>query len=371
MTTHTLLIMAAGTGGHVIPGLSIAGELARRGWKIIWLGTCDGMENTLVRDAGYALEQLAFGGVRGKGALRWIVLPFALLRAFWQSIAIVRRVKPDIVLGMGGYVTFPGGMMSVLLGSPLVVHEANSVAGLANRALAVVADRVLSGFPDAFERPIRNLLPRLLPKPRAVVWTGNPVRADIAAIAEPETRYAGRSGPLRVLVVGGSLGAQGLNRLVVDALGAMPPQGRPLVIHQSGAKLYEQLKAWYADARIEAEVLPFIADMAARYAWCDVIVCRSGALTVAEVAAAGVAAIFVPLPYAVEDEQTHNARFLESQGAALLVRQDDITPRELAALLISLARERLLGMAKIARSLGRPDATQRCAEACMELAHET
>jgi UDP-N-acetylglucosamine--N-acetylmuramyl-(pentapeptide) pyrophosphoryl-undecaprenol N-acetylglucosamine transferase len=360
--------MAAGTGGHVFPGLTIAAELVKKNWRVVWLGTPEGIENRLVAEAGYTIERIAFGGVRGKGALRWVLLPFSIVRAFWQSIGVIRRVRPNVVLGMGGYVTFPGGMMSVLFGRPLVVHEANSVAGLANRVLAVVADRILVGFPDAFEKPIKNALPKLLPKPGLTQWTGNPVRSEIALVRDPGARFFGRTGALRLLVVGGSLGAQGLNRLVVQALAVMPHDRRPLVVHQSGAKLFDELQSLYAAAQIEAEVLPFLSDMAERYAWCDVIISRAGALTVAEVAAAGVAAVFVPLPYAVEDEQTQNARFLESKGAAVLVQQMETTPRALSDLLLSLTREKLLAMAQIARTLGKPDAAARCAQICVGVA---
>lgn len=368
MSQRTILVMAAGTGGHVYPGLAIAKELAHQGWRIAWLGTPDGLENKLVAEAGYPLERIQFGGVRGKGILRWAILPVALLRAFWQCWRVMRRVRPDVVLGMGGYVTFPGGMMGVLHGAPLVVHEANAVAGLANRVLTLIADRVLVGFPAAFDKPIKNALPKVLPKPKQVEWVGNPVRADITQVPEPVQRYANRAGPLRVLVVGGSLGAQGLNKLVVDALAAMSTAERPQVVHQSGAKLFDELKTHYANAGVDADVLPYLDDMADRYAWCDVLVCRSGAMTVAEVAAAGVAAIFVPLPYAVEDEQTHNADFLAGQQAALIAQQKETTPRQLADLLLSLTRERLLAMAQAARALGKPDATPRCASICMGLA---
>jgi UDP-N-acetylglucosamine--N-acetylmuramyl-(pentapeptide) pyrophosphoryl-undecaprenol N-acetylglucosamine transferase len=361
---RTILVMAAGTGGHVYPGLAIAGELAKQGWRIVWLGTMDGLENKLVAEAGYPIERIQFGGVRGKGLLRWALLPLALLRAFWQGWRVMRRVKPDVVLGMGGYVTFPGGMMAVLHGAKLVVHEANAVAGLANRVLTLISDRVLVGFPAAFEKPIKNVLPKFLPKPRDVEWVGNPVRSDIAAVAAPAQRYAGRSGPLRLLVVGGSLGAQGLNKLIVDTLAAMAADERPLVVHQAGAKLFDELKALYANAGVQADVLPYLNDMADRYAWADVLVCRSGAMTVAEVAAAGAAAIFVPLPYAVEDEQTHNAAFLADQRAALIAQQKETTPRQLADLLLSMTRERLQSIAEAARELGKPDATARCAAIC-------
>jgi UDP-N-acetylglucosamine--N-acetylmuramyl-(pentapeptide) pyrophosphoryl-undecaprenol N-acetylglucosamine transferase len=363
-TSRTILVMAAGTGGHVYPGLAIANELAKQGWRIVWLGTIDGLENKLVAEAGYPIERIQFGGVRGKGLLRWALLPLALLRAFWQGFRVMRRVRPDVVLGMGGYVTFPGGMMAVLHGAKLVVHEANAVAGLANRVLTLIADRVLVGFPAAFEKPIKNALPKFLPRPNRVEWVGNPVRADITEVPAPAQRYAGRSGPLRLLVVGGSLGAQGLNKLIVETLAAMAAHERPLVVHQSGAKLFDELKTLYANAGVQADVLPYLNDMADRYAWCDVLVCRSGAMTVAEVAAAGVAAIFVPLPYAVEDEQTHNAAFLADQHAALIAQQKETSPRQLADQLLSLTREKLQAMAETARALGKPDATSRCAAIC-------
>jgi UDP-N-acetylglucosamine--N-acetylmuramyl-(pentapeptide) pyrophosphoryl-undecaprenol N-acetylglucosamine transferase len=362
--SRTLLVMAAGTGGHVYPGLSIAGELAAQGWRIAWLGTPEGIENSLVAKAGYPLEQIRFSGLRGKGLVRWALLPLNLLRAFWQCWRVMLRVKPDVVIGMGGYVTFPGGMMAVLYGAPLVIHESNAVAGLANRVLTLIADRVLVGFPDAYDKPIKNALPKLLPKPRDVRWLGNPVRADIAGVPAPAARYAGRSGPLRVLVVGGSLGAQGMNKLVVEALAAMAVADRPQVVHQSGAKLFDELKALYTAANVEADVLPYIDDMATRYAWCDVIICRAGAMTVAEVAAAGVAAIFVPLPYAVEDEQSHNAGFLADEGAAHVAQQENTTPQQLADLLKSLTRDALQVMAEKARALGKPDAAAQCAAAC-------
>jgi UDP-N-acetylglucosamine--N-acetylmuramyl-(pentapeptide) pyrophosphoryl-undecaprenol N-acetylglucosamine transferase len=366
--SRTLLVMAAGTGGHVYPGLSIAGELAAQGWRIVWLGTPDGIENTLVAKAGYPLERIAFSGLRGKGLLRWLLLPLNLLRAFWQCWRVMLRVKPDVALGMGGYVTFPGGMMAVLYGAPLVIHESNAVSGLANRVLAVIADRVLVGFPNAYDKPIRNALPKLLPKPGNAQWLGNPVRAEIAAVPVPAQRYAGRSGPLRVLVVGGSLGAQGMNKLVVEALAAMAASERPEVVHQSGAKLFDELKALYAATGVTADVLPYLDDMAARYTWCDVIVCRAGAMTVAEVAAAGVAAIFIPLPYAVEDEQSHNAAFLADQGAARIAQQKDTSPQQLADLLRSLTREALQAMAEKARALGKPHATMQCAAECSGVA---
>ncbi len=364
--SHVALIMAGGTGGHVIPGLSIAEELVRRGFSIVWLGTTTGIENQLVAKAGYPIARIHFSAVRGKGLFTWLLLPFTLLRGFWQALQIMRRVKPALVVGMGGYVTFPGGMMAALLGKRVVVHESNAVAGLANRVLALVADVILVGFPDAFEKPIKSVLPQFLPKPKKVIWSGNPVRADIAAIAAPLQRYATRNGPLRLLVVGGSLGAQGLNKLVVEALAALPVAARPVVVHQSGAKLFDELRADYGRLGVDAEVLPFIDNMADRYTWCDVLLCRAGALTVSEVAAAGVAAIFVPLPYAVEDEQSHNARFLADRGAARIIQQKETSPQQLAALLSRLQRAELEAMASAARSMGKPDATMQCVAMCID-----
>ena len=366
--TRTALIMAAGTGGHIYPGLAIAEVLVQRGWAIVWLATPAGMEHKLVGKMGYPIEVVQMSGVRSKGALAWAMLPLVLLRAFWQSLRVIRRVKPDVVISMGGYVAFPGGMMGVLCGKPLVVHEPGAHAGLTNRVLALIADRVLVGFPGTFEQSPKNALAKLLPKPKKVQWLGTPVRDDIASLPEPATRFAGRNGAIRLLIVGGSLGAKSLNDLVVAALAALPTDQRPAVIHQSGANNFNELVAAYKAANVDANVLPFIDDMAAKYAWCDLMLCRSGAITVAELAAAGVASVLVPLPYFVAEEQEANARFLADAGAGVLVKQLETTPRMLAAQLKNMAREKLLDMAKIARSLGKPDATAQCAMACMELA---
>ena len=365
---RTALIMAAGTGGHIYPGLAIAGVLAERGWAIVWLGTPAGMEHKLAGKAGYPIEVVEMAGVRGKGLLAWALLPAMLLRAFWQSLAVIRRVKPDVVISMGGYIAFPGGMMGVLCGKPLVVHEPGAHAGLTNRVLALIADRVLVGFPGTFEQVPKNALARLLPKPKTVEWLGTPVRAGIASLAEPASRFAGRSGPLRLLIVGGSLGAKTLNDLVVAAMATLPEHERPEIVHQSGEKNFAQLLAAYRAAAIEALVLPFIDDMGERYAWCDLTLCRAGAITVAELAVAGVASVLVPLPFFVAEEQLANAQFLADAGAGVLVKQLETTPQILARQIRGLTREKLLSMAMIARSLGKPDATARCAEACMELA---
>ncbi|HRQ56303.1 MAG TPA: undecaprenyldiphospho-muramoylpentapeptide beta-N-acetylglucosaminyltransferase [Azoarcus taiwanensis] len=349
----TLLVMAGGTGGHIFPGIAVAEALREQGWRIVWMGNADGMEGRLVPERGYETAWIRFGALRGKGLLRKLMLPLNLLRGFWQALGALRRIRPDVVLGMGGYVTFPGGMMAALLGRPLVLHEQNAIAGLANKVLAGVADRVLTGFPDA------------LPKAQ---WVGNPVRAEIAAVAEPELRYAARSGPLRLLVVGGSLGAAALNEVVPAALARMPEAHRPVVTHQAGAKQIDALRAAYARAGVEGELLPFIEDMAARYAQADLVICRSGALTVAELAAVGVASILVPFPHAVDDHQTVNARFLSEQGAAMLIPQAELDPARLADLLATLDRSALTAMAQRARKLARAEAALTVAEVCENLA---
>lgn len=349
----TLLVMAGGTGGHIFPGIAVAEALRERGWRIVWMGNADGMEGRLVPERGYETAWIRFGALRGKGLLRKLMLPLNLLRGFWQALGALRHIRPDVVLGMGGYVTFPGGMMASLLGRPLVLHEQNSIAGLANKVLAGVADRVLTGFPDA------------LPKGQ---WVGNPVRSEIAEVSPPELRYAERSGPLRVLVVGGSLGAAVLNEVVPAALAQIPESRRPVVTHQAGAKQIDALRAAYANARVDGELLPFIEDMAERYARADLVICRSGALTVAELAAVGVASVLVPFPHAVDDHQSANARFLSEQGAAVLIPQKEFDPARLAALLDSLDRDVLAGMACQARKLARPEAARAVAEICVELA---
>ncbi|MBN9698008.1 MAG: undecaprenyldiphospho-muramoylpentapeptide beta-N-acetylglucosaminyltransferase [Zoogloea sp.] len=349
----TLMVMAGGTGGHIYPGLAVADALRARGWKVVWMGNPDGMEARIVPASGYDMAWVRFTALRGKGLLRKLLLPFNLLRGFAQALAQIRRVKPDVVLGMGGYVTFPGGMMAALVGTPVVVHEQNSVAGLANKVLAGVADKVVTGFPDVLKKG---------------EWAGNPVRAEITAVAPPAQRFAGRCGPLKVLVVGGSLGAAALNDAMPKALALLDPEQRPQVTHQAGTRQIEALKASYAAAGVDGELLPFIDDMAARYADADLVICRSGALTVAELAAVGVASVLVPFPHAVDDHQTGNARFLADAGAAVLLPQTELSPQRLAALLQDMNRERLLDMAGKARQCARPDATARVADVCAGLA---
>jgi len=350
---RTIMIMAGGTGGHVFPALAVAGYLKQQGWRVVWLGAKRGMEATLVPKHGYEVAWVRFSGLRGKGLMRAALLPFNLLVAFWQSARAIFAQRPDVVLGMGGYISFPGGMMASLLHRPLVIHEQNSVAGLANKVLARLADKILEGFPGS------------LP---GAQFSGNPVRKDIAALGAPGARYAVRSGRLRLLVIGGSLGAQILNETVPQALALLPQGERPEVTHQAGEKNIAALRAGYAGAGVRAELVAFIDDMAARYADADVVLCRAGALTVAELACAGVASILVPLPHAVDDHQTGNAKFLSKRGAAILLPQAELSADTLADLLCGLTRERLLEMAEKARSLGKPDATEVVARACMELA---
>jgi UDP-N-acetylglucosamine--N-acetylmuramyl-(pentapeptide) pyrophosphoryl-undecaprenol N-acetylglucosamine transferase len=365
----TILIMAAGSGGHIFPGLAIAKEMKARGWDVHWMGTPTGMENKLVGQAGYPMVTVNMSGVRGKSALAWLVLPVRILRAFWQSTAAIFRIRPDVVLSMGGYVAFPGGMMAALWGKPLVVHEPGAVAGITNRTLAPVAERVIVGMEGAFERPVAQKWANWLPKPKRVEWLGTPVREEITALPHPEKRYAGRAGRLRLLVVGGSLGAQTMNDLVLSALAAMAPEERPEIVHQSGEKLFEGLREKYSAAGVEGEVVPFIGDMAARYSWCDLLICRSGAITVAEITAAGVAAILFPLPWFVADEQRANARFLADRDAGIALSQLETKPQDLAGVLRGLTRERLAAMAARAHALGKPDSTYQCASLCVELAH--
>ncbi len=351
--TPCALIMAGGTGGHIFPGLAVAEALRERGWRVHWLGAPASMESRLVPPRGFALETIDFGGVRGKGVVTLALLPLRLLRAFWQALQVVRRVKPDVVVGLGGYISFPGGMMGVLAGKPLVLHEQNSVAGMANKVLAGVADRVFTAFPNVFKK---------------AQWVGNPLRAPFLQQPSPAERFAGRSGPLRLLVVGGSLGAKALNDVVPQALALIPEPQRPTVVHQSGEKQIDALRANYIAAGVHAELTPFIDDTAQAFADADLIVCRSGASTVTEIAAVGAAALFVPFPSAVDDHQTTNARFLVDAGAAWLVPQKELSPQQLALRLQSLQREQLVAMAEKAKQLQKTEAVAAVVSACEQLA---
>ncbi|HMA11874.1 MAG TPA: undecaprenyldiphospho-muramoylpentapeptide beta-N-acetylglucosaminyltransferase [Steroidobacteraceae bacterium] len=360
---RTLMVMAGGTGGHVYPALAVADALRARGWDVFWLGTKLGLEARVVPQAGIDMVWVSMGGVRGKGVLKKLLLPATLLLAFWQSLAAILKRRPDVVLGMGGYTAFPGGMMTSLLNRPLVIHEQNSVGGLTNRVLACLADRVLTAFPQAF----RGEKDKPIPCRRvATEWVGNPVRADIAAL--PAEVRAARTGPLRLLVVGGSLGAQALNELVPQALALLPAGQRPLVVHQSGRKHLDVLRENYAAAGVTAEVRDYIEDMAAEYRACDFAICRAGAMTVAELACAGVPALLVPFPHAVDDHQTGNAEFLSAAGAAWLMQQRDLSAEKLAALIGGLDRTRLAAMSEQALKLAKPDATRQVADICEALA---
>lgn len=347
------LIMAGGTGGHIFPGLALAEALRAAGWRVHWLGAPDGMEQRLVPPRGFAFEPVPFGGVRGKGLKTLALLPLTLLRAFWHAWRAVRRVRPDVAVGLGGYISFPGGMMAVLAGCPLVLHEQNSVAGLANRVLAQVADRVLCAFPGA------------LPKGE---WVGNPLRADFLRQPPPQERFAHRSGPLRLLVMGGSLGAAALNEIVPQALALLPPGQRPDVLHQSGERHLPALRAAYERAGVQAECVAFIDDVAQAMASADVVIARAGASTVTELAAVGAAALLVPFPHAVDDHQTTNARFLADHDAAWLRAQADLSPSWLAQWLQGLTREELLRRAQLAWSRRKTDAVDVMVRVCTALA---
>jgi len=347
----TILIMAGGTGGHIFPGLAVAHEMRAAGWEVVWLGARGGMEERLVPPRGYRTAWIRAKAARGKGLAQKLLLPANLLLSFWESARLIRRIKPDVVLGLGGYVAFPGGMMASLLNRPLALHEQNAVPGLANRVLSAVSDKVMVAFPEAL---------------KSAEWTGNPVRSEIAAMASPENRFQGRQGPMRILVVGGSLGAQALNEAVPKALALLPV--RPAVVHQSGEKHLEALRRNYREAGVEGELVAFIDDMARRYAQADLVICRAGAVTIAELSAGGMASILVPFPHAVDDHQTANARFLADQGAAILVPQKEMSAEKLAALIGSLDRVKLLDMANKARALGKPDAARLVAHRCMEIA---
>ena len=355
-----VLIMAGGTGGHVFPALAVARYLRDEGVEVVWLGTRRGLEARIVPDAGFAIEYITISGLRGKGILGWLLAPVRLSIALWQAVKVCLRCRPGAVLGLGGFVTGPGGVAAWLLRRPLVIHEQNAIAGLTNRLLSRLARRVLEAFPGSFPGSIQT------------EQTGNPVRADIAALPLPASRIRAHQGPCRLLVIGGSLGAQVLNEIVPQALAEMVPAERPVIWHQAGQNKEGVTREAYAHAAIEARVDPFIADMAEAYGWADLVICRAGALTVSELAAAGVAAILVPYPHAVDDHQTRNALYLTEAGAARLILQSELTPGALAQLLRELlrdGREGLIDMATTARSLAKPGATQRVAETCLEVMH--
>ena len=357
MTSPCALIMAGGTGGHIFPGLAVAEALRDKGWRVHWLGgkgspANPSMESQLVPPRGFAFETIDFSGVRGKGPITLAFLPLRLLKAFWQSVQVLRRVKPNVVIGLGGYIAFPAGMMAVLLGKPLVLHEQNSVAGMVNKVLAQVADRVFTAFPNVLKN---------------AQWVGNPLRPTFIQQAAPDVRFAGRSGPLHLLVVGGSLGAKALNSIVPQALALIPIEQRPIVTHQSGAKQIDELRANYQAAGVAANLTPFIDDTATAFADADLIICRAGASTVTEIAAVGAAALFVPFPSAVDDHQTSNARFLVEQGAGWQMAQNEMTPQVLVSMLLKTERVALVTIGLQAKKMQKIEATAHIVAACEEL----
>ncbi|CAG1017323.1 UDP-N-acetylglucosamine--N-acetylmuramyl-(pentapeptide) pyrophosphoryl-undecaprenol N-acetylglucosamine transferase [Burkholderiaceae bacterium] len=357
VSARHLVIMAAGTGGHVIPGLAVAREMQQRGWTVSWLGTTHGMENKLVPPSGIPMDNITFSGVRGKGVVHTMTGGIRMLGAFWRCLQILRARRANAVLGMGGYVTFPGGVMAALLGKPLMLVNADAGLLMSNKALLPVADRIAFGFDGEAVAKIKQ-----------AIVTGNPVRAEIESLPAPDQRFAGRSGPLRVLVVGGSLGARALNDAVPQALALIEQAQRPQVTHQTGQANHAAVQAAYAQAQLQAEVLPFIDDMARRLAECDVIICRAGAVTVSELCAAGVAGVLVPLVVSTTSHQRDNAQWLASHGAGIHLPQGELSPGRLAELLGGLTRDALLAMATKARALARPKAAARVADELDRLA---
>ena len=355
MSGGPVLIMAGGTGGHVFPALAVAKVLRERGVAVVWLGVPGSMESRLVPAQGFPIEWVRVAGIRGKGVIAWVLAPLRIVNAVAQAMRVLKRVKPRSVLGAGGYVSGPGGIAAWLLRIPLLIHEQNAIAGMTNRWLARLATQVLEAFPGSFGGRVRaNTI-------------GNPVREDIAAIAPPAQRFAGRESRARLLICGGSQGARRLNEALPLAIAKLKPQDRPQVLHQSGERGLESTRAAYVAARVEAEVLPFIDDMAKSYAWADLAVCRAGAMTVAELQAAGLGAIFVPLPLATDDHQTKNAAIMVGAGAARIIQERDLTPEALSGLIAGLIADRahLLKMAEAARGARIIDAASRLADLCM------
>jgi len=361
MSNRPILVIAGGTGGHVYPALAVARALQEQSREVVWLGTHRGLESRVVPAAGIPIEWVAVSGLRGKGFLQLLLAPFRLIYALSQSLIVMWKHRPAAVLGMGGFVSGPGGLAAWLTRRPLVIHEQNAIAGLTNRLLARFARVVLQAFPGSFNSA------------SDAETVGNPVRADIAAIDSPDTRFAGREGPIRLLILGGSLGALALNQVVPAALAMLPASLRPVVRHQAGERTLHEAQTAYREHGVEADLRPFIEDMAEAYAWADLVICRAGALTVAELSAAGLPAIFIPFPAAVDDHQTANAGPLVAAGAAEIMQQRDMSERKLATLLQSWlgSREALLERAQKARTLAQPDALSRIAGVCLEAAGVT
>lgn len=352
------LIMAGGTGGHVIPALSAASKLKSQGYKVSWLGSTKGIENELVEDAGYTLHKISVTGLRGKGILKWIFSPFLLLRACIQAWAVISRVKPKMALGMGGFASGPGGLICVLRGIPLVVHEQNAVPGMTNYCLSKLTKYVLQAFDGTFSK-------------NGVVTVGNPVRENIYQIKSPAQRILNRTGRLNILVLGGSLGAVAINEKVIEMMSLMQKEERPNIWHQAGKRNLDQVKHGYEEKSVDAKVSAFIADMAQAYEWADLVICRSGALTVSELASAGVAAILVPFPYAVDDHQTANANYLVKEGAAWLRPQSEVTAESLYSdvKFLQSDRQKVVNMSEAARRQAKPESAALVAKVCIEAAH--
>lgn len=360
MSSGPILVLAGGTGGHVYPALAVAEVLQQESHDIVWLGTRAGLESRIVPAAGIRMEWISVSGLRGKGVIAGIFAPFRLLLALTQSLRLMIRHRPAAVLGMGGFASGPGGLAAWMLRRPLVIHEQNAIAGLTNRLLARLARVVLQAFPGSFSASVN------------AETVGNPVRAAITALEDPELRYAEREGPLHLLILGGSLGALALNRIVPAALALLPDDLQPVVRHQAGERTIEEARSAYRAHDIEVQLQPFIEDMAEAYAWADLVVCRAGALTVAELSAAGLPAIFVPYPFAVDDHQTANARPMTDAGAAALLPENELSDESLACLLKNWlkSRDELLARARKSRALAHPDALRRIATCCMEAAGE-
>ena len=351
--SKTLMIMAGGTGGHVYPAMAVADYMQAQGWNIVWLCTEGGMENKLIEDKPYEKAMITMQGVRGKGLAGWLLLPVKLFKASRQSHAAIKQFQPNVVLGMGSFAAFPGGLKAWMMAKPLVIHEQNSIAGLTNKVLAIFATRVLAAFPSAFGNK--------------ATLVGNPVRAEITQLPTPQQRYQQRTGKLNLLVVGGSLGAQALNEVLPKALANLPKETFN-VVHQAGEKHITALQANYQAAGVQADTKAFIQNMSEMYAWADVVICRAGALTIAELACVGVASVLVPFPHAVDDHQTYNAQYLSDAGAAKLIQQTEFNVQKATEILSSLTRENCLAMAIKAKALAKPEATSSVAKICMEVA---
>ena len=367
MGNRRILIMAGGTGGHVFPGLAVAEQLEAEGWTVLWLGTRAGLETHILAKADIPIRYIAVTGLRGKKALSCLIAPFKALQAIYQSVKIIRDFNPSVVLGMGGFVSGPGGVAAWLLRVPLVIHEQNAVAGTTNRLLAHLAKRVLQAFPNTVFKSNNVQNPKFL-------VTGNPIRKSLLSLAPPLERFKEREGRLRLLIIGGSRGAQALNEVCPQALSLLcrllPPEARPSIRHQSGASHAECTRDAYAKAGVEADIVPFIEDMGTAYAWADWVLCRAGALTVSELGAVGLGSILVPYPFAIDNHQLHNARFLEKKGGAIVISQVDLEPQCLADHLLGFCKDRAQGLkfAEAAKKAFHLEATALVADLCKEMA---